>query len=184
MKIKEVIVVEGEHDRSQVLQAVDADIIVTGGARIKKEVYLQLERVADTRGIIILTDPDYAGGLIRKQIEARFPKSKHAFIPRARAMKAGDVGVENAHATDIKKALEGVRTAWGEAHDTEFVWEDMLRNGLVGTPDASSRRERLGAILRIGYANSKSFFKRLNSLQVSRREFEEAIARLNSGESQ
>lgn len=180
LTVQEVIVVEGEHDRARVLLAVQADVIVTGGSRIKKEVYARLGRIADTRGIIILTDPDYAGEQIRRQIAARFPKSKHAYIAKSAAEACGDIGVENARPEDIAEALLQVRTVWDQPQE-EFAWEDLLANGLAGTPQAAQRRERMGAILRIGYGNAKAFLKRLNALQVTRAEFSAAAAAMELG---
>ncbi|MCY0876242.1 MAG: ribonuclease M5 [Firmicutes bacterium] len=177
MEIGEVIVVEGESDRVQVLRAVQADIVVTGGSRIRKDVYARLGRVAHSRGIIILTDPDYAGEQIRRQIAARFPQAKHAFVPRGQATQNGDIGIENADPALIAQALGQVR---GTALRPEpmFTWADMVTHDLAGTPRAAKRRERLGAVLRIGYGNAKAFLNRLNALDVSRAEFVAAVERL------
>jgi len=149
MEIGEVIVVEGESDRVQVLRAVQADVIVTGGSRIRKEVFARLSRVVQNRGVIILTDPDFAGEQIRRQIAARFPQCKHAFLARSEANGKGDIGVENADPASIARALEKVR---GQAARPTpvFSWEDIVHYDLTGTPHAAQRRERLGAQLRIG----------------------------------
>lgn len=178
MKIREMIVVEGEHDRVRVAQAVEADVIVTGGSRIRKDVFTRLARVANDRGIIVLTDPDYAGAQIRKRVTEHFPQCKHAYIPRAFATHNGDIGVENASSQAIQEALAGVRTPWEEPHAV-FSWADMVESRLTAVPDAARRREALGTALQIGYANGKALLKRLNALQVSRAEFEQALASLD-----
>jgi len=177
IEIGEVIVVEGDSDRVQVLRAVRADVLVTGGTRIRKEVFTRLSRVAAGRGIIILTDPDFAGGQIRRQIAARFPQCKHAFLPRAAATVDGDVGVENADPLLIAEVLAKVRSH-ATLPEPVFTWDDMAQNGLTGAPQSAARRERLGAILRIGYGNGKTFFARLNALQVTRSEWESALTQL------
>lgn len=180
MQIAEVIVVEGEHDRDRVLKAVQADIIVTGGAHIHQDVFLQLERAASIRGLIILTDPDHAGELIRRQLEKRFPGSKHAYLSRQKALKNGDIGIENAAPEDIAVALSKVRAQSVEPN-VVFTHKDMLMYGLVGEPESAKRREELGALLRIGYANAKSFLKRLNALRVTKEEFERALEIISTG---
>lgn len=172
--IREVIVVEGTHDRDRVLRAVHADVIVTGGSRIEKQVFDQISRVAQTRGIIILTDPDYAGEQIRRRIVARFKVAKHAYIPRKEAMKDHDIGVENASVGAVLHALEHVRTMW-EPKEPTFTFDDLFDVGLTAGTHAAVYRERVGAILGIGYGNAKAFLARLNALQVTPDEFASAV---------
>ncbi len=179
MQIQEVIVVEGEHDRDRVQKAVQADVIVTGGAHIRQDVYQRLERAAKARGLIIFTDPDYAGEQIRRHLTKRFPDSKHAYLPRRAAHKNGDIGVENAALAEIERALSQVRSVV-ENVQPEFTERDLAEYGLIGIRDAAVRRERLGEALRIGYANAKTFLKRLNALRVSRAEFQQALTELES----
>ena len=179
MHIEEVIVVEGEHDRDRVQKAVRADVIVTGGSRIRQEVYLQLERAAKLRGLIILTDPDYAGEQIRRKLAKRFPASKHAYLAQQQALKNGDIGVENAPLEDIVLALSQVRSLVEDA-ELEFSMDDLIEHGLIGTTKSAVRREQLGKKLQIGYANGKSFLKRLNTLRVSREEFLQALVTIES----
>ncbi len=182
-QIREVVVVEGIHDRDRVLRATNADVVVTGGSHIGRGVFDALQRVAAGRGIIVLTDPDHAGEQIRRQIARRFPAAKHAYISRVAALNQGDgdIGVENASIAEIVEALEKVRSVWNRP-DEVVSWTDMAAFGLVGAPRAAKRRERLGALLRIGYANAKSFHKRLNALSVSRLEFETALSALEEEE--
>ncbi len=177
MQVKEVIIVEGTHDRDRIMQAVSADVLVTGGSHIAKDVFDRIERVAKERGIIVLTDPDFAGNHIRRMITQRFPHAKHAYIERAKAMRKGDIGVENAPPQAIIEALQKVRTVW-ERPGQIVSWSELQNEGFVGSSQAAQRRERLGAILHIGYANAKTFFHRLNTLSVSRAEFDAALARL------
>ena len=178
MRIEEVIVVEGAHDRDRVQKAVQADVIVTGGTRIRQEVYRQLERAAKLRGLIILTDPDYAGEQIRRNLAKRYPNSKHAYLPQRQALKNGDIGIENAPLNEIEKALSQVRSLV-EDPLPEFTMDDLVGNGLAGQQDAAVRRERLGEVLQIGYANAKSFLLRLNALRISRDEFVAALEKIN-----
>jgi ribonuclease M5 len=170
MRIKEVIVVEGYHDKQAVDRAVTADCLVSGGSAVSEAFLKQVERAMRERGVIIFTDPDYAGERIRKIVSQRVPGCKHAFLPREEAQAAdGDIGIENASPESIRQALSHVRTEWAGRRE-EISWEDMIQFALAGGTDASARRERLGKKLNIGYANAKTFWKRMNILGVTREE--------------
>ena len=172
--IKEVIVVEGKHDVQAVRRAVDAECIITGGFRLSPQTMERIEQAHNTRGLIILTDPDSAGESIRKSLSQHYPAAKHAFIPRDEATAHDDIGVEQASPESIRNALEKVRyREWKPSGS--FAWQDMMDAGLSGAADAAARRAAVGAYLGIGYANAKSFLYRLNHYGVSRREFDQAV---------
>lgn len=178
MKISEVIVVEGRDDTTAVQRAVDAMTIETHGFGIRKETWDLIEKAYNEKGIIILTDPDFSGEEIRKKLTARFPDAKQAFLTRGEATKKGDIGIENAEPEDICAALEKAH-ATACSSEREFTEEDLFRNGLMGGEGARERREQLGRILGIGYANSKKLLIRLNSFEISREEFNEALLTIN-----
>ena len=73
MKIKEIIVVEGRDDTAAIKRAVDAQTIETHGYGIKKQTWKLIEKAYRERGIIIFTDPDYAGMEIRRRLTEAFP---------------------------------------------------------------------------------------------------------------
>ena len=108
MKIKEIIVVEGKDDTTAIQQAVDADTIETNGSAINEETIEKIKLAQETRGVIILTDPDFPGQKIRKTISEQVPGCKHAFIPKEEAIhKHGKgVGVEHASPDTIRRALK------------------------------------------------------------------------------
>lgn len=175
--IKEVIVVEGRDDTAALKRAVDAETIETHGFGIRQEVWELIEKASRERGIIIFTDPDHAGEEIRKKISEKFPDARHAFLPRDRALKKGDVGVENAEPEDIRKALEAAR-AQTEEKSEEFTMQDLIRAGLSGGEDSKEKRQKAGACLGIGYGSSRRFLGKLNSYGVSREEFEECLRKI------
>ena len=175
--IKEIIIVEGRDDEAAVKRAVDAETIATHGFGIKPETFARIEKAYTERGIIIFTDPDFAGEKIRARLSARFPEGKHAFLPRVEALKDGDVGIENAVPESIRAALEKVRPIMADKR-CEFMQVDMLDFGLTGIPGASRRRDKLGKKLGIGYGNGKVFLNRLNQYGIERREFLQAIAEI------
>ena len=84
-KIKEVIVVEGRYDKNTLSQVVDATIVNVGGFGVfnDKEKLSLLRRLAQTRGLVIFTDPDGAGFVIRNHLKGALPKDrvKHAYVP-------------------------------------------------------------------------------------------------------
>ncbi len=175
--IKEVIVVEGKDDITVVKAALDAEVIATGGFGYKKEFIKTLKNIAEKRGIIILTDPDYAGEQIRRDLSKQIKNCKHAFLPQGKALKKGDIGVENANKEDIIEAILKARPSNIERKE-EFTKEEITALGLAGGPKSREKRDKLGEILGIGYANSKQFLNRLNNFGVTREEFEKALERI------
>ena len=172
--IKEVIVVEGKDDEAAVKRAVEAQVLITHGFGISQKTLRQIREAYERCGIIILTDPDHAGENIRKKLAGYFPEAKHAFISREAGTKKDDIGVENASPETIRRALEKVRTEQAVRED-RFTMADMVGLGLSAGEGAAQRRDRLGGILGIGYANTKTFLNRLNHYGITRAEFEEAL---------
>lgn len=173
--IKEIIVVEGKDDTSTIKNAVDAEIIETHGLGITLETLERIKLAGERRGIIIFTDPDFPGEKIRNIVSKQAKNCKHAFLPKDKALKDGDVGIENAKPEDIISALEKARV---ETTGTrcEFSKADLFKYGLVGTKGSNIKRDLIGRILGIGHCNSKQFLKRLNNYGITRQEFEEAIS--------
>lgn len=179
MKIDEVIVVEGRDDTNSVRRAVDAETIETHGFGIRPETWELLEKAYRTRGLIVLTDPDHAGEMIRRRILERFPGSKEAFIDRKSAAKGEDIGVENASPEVIREALLKAKAGSSQAAEALFRWEDLVGAGLAGGRGARERREKTGARLGIGYGNARAFLRKLNAYGISREEFREAVRDLD-----
>lgn len=175
--IKEVIVVEGKADINAVKSALQAEVIAIGGFGYKKELVETLKQIANRRGIIIFTDPDYAGENIRRDLASHIKNCKHAFLPQGKAVKKGDIGVENASQEDIVEAIMKARPISIEPYE-EFTQDEILELGLFGGHGAKQKRAALGEALGIGYSNSKQFLNRLNNFGVTRKEFDKAIERL------
>lgn len=158
IKIKEAIVVEGRYDKNTLSQLVDAPILETSGFGIFKDVKQKelLRRIAEKRGIIVLTDSDGAGFVIRNHIKSIIPQQhlKHAYIPeilgkekRKKAPgKEGILGVEGMK-PDI--LLDALRRAGAtiEGEDTEsasqLTKQDMMELGLSGGDNSSLMRQKL-----------------------------------------
>lgn len=175
--IKEVLVVEGKMDVVAINKAVEADCIITEGFNLKPQALDSIAKAYQKRGIIIMTDPDSAGERIRRFLTKRFPEAKHAFIPKEDATANNDIGIEQASPEAIRTALAKVRTMDWEPTNN-FTGADLLKAGISGSPAASEKRAKLGAVLGIGYANAKTFLQRLNHYGITRQEFQQAVAEL------
>ncbi|WP_416829549.1 ribonuclease M5 [Ectobacillus polymachus] len=179
MKIKEIIVVEGKDDTVAIKRAVNADTIETNGSAIGDEVIERVRLAQSTRGVIIFTDPDYPGERIRRIVSEKVPGCKHAFLPKKEAIAKNNkgVGVEHASLQSIRQALEDVQQEMHE-DEAEILWEDVLQAGLIGGDNAKARRERIGKLLKIGHANGKQLYKRLQMFQISKAAFQEAMIKV------
>lgn len=156
-RVSEVIVVEGRYDKNTLSQIVDATIIETGGFGIfnDREKLSLLRRIAEERGIIVLTDSDGAGFVIRNHIKSAIDPAlvKHAYIPdipgrerrKTSASKAGLLGVEGMTPEII---LDSLRRAGATLDDesaaarSAITKADMLELGLAGA-GSTERREKL-----------------------------------------
>ena len=176
--IKEVIVVEGKDDITAVKRAVSAEVIATNGYGFPHFVKERIRKASETKGIIILTDPDYAGKKIRSEVAAIARNCKHAFITQEEGMKNGDIGVENASPDAIRKALNRARCET-ETESFEFTMNDLVQNNLIMGSGAKERRIAVGEALGIGYTNAKQFLSRLNHYGITRKEFDDEIEKVN-----
>lgn len=175
--IKEVIVVEGRDDITAVKRAVDAEIIAVGGFGINKKVIDRIKEAQKRKGVIVLTDPDFAGEKIRSIISKRVPGIKHAYIGREEGTKDGDIGVENAEPDAIIRALEKAKITMEEKRE-EFAITDLIFFKLSADPKAKVRRELVGRELGIGYGNANQMLSRLNNYGITKEEFVKAIEKI------
>ena len=158
VKIKEAILVEGRYDKNTLSQIVNAPILETSGFGIFKDKAQMalLRRIAQTRGLIVFTDSDGAGFVIRNHIKSAIPGKflKHAYIPdiygkekrKATPGKEGKLGVEGMTREVILEALRRAgATIEGEQIQPvrQITKQDLMELGLSGNPDASARRLKL-----------------------------------------
>ena len=155
VKIREAILVEGRYDKNTLSQIVDAPILETSGFGIfkdKKQMAL-LRTVAEKRGLIVFTDSDGAGFVIRNHIKSAIPGKylKHAYIPdilgkerrKSAPGKEGKLGVEGMTREVILEALRrSGATVEGEEEiqPRQITKQDLMELGLSGGPDASAKR--------------------------------------------
>ena len=160
-RIQEVIVVEGRYDKNALSQVVDATIITLGGFAVfnDREKLSFLRRLAEERGLIVLTDSDGAGFVIRNYLKGALPKDqvKQAYIPdihgkerRKRAPgKEGKLGVEGMTPAVLVEVLRRAgatfleEEAGGRGPKGGITKADLYALGLSGGPDAARRRQAL-----------------------------------------
>ena len=157
--VKEVIVVEGRYDKNALRQVVDAVVIETAGFGIFNDTQKQklLRKRAEARGLIILTDPDGAGFVIRNFIKSCVPpeRLKQAYVPdirgkekrKAKPSREGKLGVEGMRAEIL---LEALRRAGATFEDTQscrtgqmITKADLFRLGLSGRENSAKKRSEL-----------------------------------------
>ena len=185
IKLKQAIVVEGRYDKNTLSQLVDAPIFETNGFGVMKnrEMLDFLRRVAQTRGLIILTDSDGAGFVIRNFLKGALPKDKvlHAYIPdiygkerrKTHAGKEGKLGVEGMTPEILLSALRngGAQTEQTDAPTERITKTDLFLAGLSGGAGSAEKRARLQNELRLpAHLGANAFLDALNLL-MSREEF-------------
>lgn len=156
VKVREAIVVEGRYDKNTLSQIVDAPIFQTDGFQIMNDrQQLELLRtVAKKRGLIIFTDSDGAGFVIRNYLKSAIDGKylKHAYIPdipgkerrKTAPGKEGKLGVEGMTPETILQSLVRAGATFDEATaavtTNQITKADMVELGLSGTPNSSQRR--------------------------------------------
>lgn len=180
VKIQEAIVVEGRYDKNTLSQIVDALILETAGFGIfrDREKMNLLRKVAEKRGLIVFTDSDGAGFVIRNHIKSAIPGKylKHAYIPdipgkerrKAAPGKEGKLGVEGMSREIILEALQRAgATMEGEASPVkrDITKQDFMALGLSGGANASEKRRELAKKLGLPeHMNANAMLEALNLL--------------------
>ena len=165
VKIKEVIVVEGKSDYTLLKSFLDVEIIITNGSEISKETLELIKKANETRGVIILTDPDYPGEKIRTTINQKIDGCQNAYIEKNKAKTSKKVGVEHATKADLEEALSHLFTYESDATET-LSYDDYIALGFNGCDDAQIRRCHIAKKLHLGKPNAKTLYKRLNMLRL------------------
>lgn len=189
IRVREAIVVEGRYDANTLRQIVDAPVFETGGFGVfnDRERLKLLRLAAETRGLIVLTDSDGAGFVIRRYLSGAIdPKRvKHAFIPdvygkerrKRTASKEGKLGVEGMRPEVIVDALRRAgATIEGETERRApggITKADLYAAGLSGKPDSAEKRRALLKKLDLPERLSPNAMLRALELLYTREEFRE-----------
>lgn len=190
VKIREAIVVEGRYDKNTLSQVVDAPILETAGFGIFKDRQQMalLRRVAEKRGLIVFTDSDGAGFVIRNHIKSAIPGKylKHAYIPdipgkerrKSAPGREGKLGVEGMTPEVILAALRNAgATIEGEETTSSggITKQDLMALGLSGGSNAGEKRKALLKKLNLPEHMSANAMLRALNLLYTREELEQML---------
>ncbi len=172
-KIRETIVVEGRHDTENLKRYFDCVTIETGGTSLPEAVLEEIRSAFRRTGVIVFTDPDAPGNLIRHRVNEAAPGCKNAFVNKKDARTEKKVGVEHASEEALLEALEHL-VSYEERPDSLSA-ADLYELGLCGGEDASGRRQKAGERLHIGFGSAKTMLKRLNHLGITKEELRKVL---------
>lgn len=195
-RVKEVIVVEGRYDKNTLRQVVDAVVIETAGFGIFNDRQKQklLRTMAAARGLVVLTDPDGAGFVIRNFIKSCVPPEqlKQAYVPpvpgkekrKARPSREGKLGVEGMRAEIL---LEALRRAGASIEDetersvsADITKAELYRLGLSGRERSAQLRTALIRSLDLPEHLSADALLEVLNATMSREELSERVALLKA----
>ena len=195
ISVKEVIVVEGRYDKNTLLQVVDAVVIETSGFGVFNDTQKQklLRKMAEARGLIVLTDPDGAGFVIRSFIKSCVPpeRLKQAYVPdirgkekrKARPSREGKLGVEGMRAEVLLEALRRAGASFeggAERRGGRGVSKaDLYALGLSGRENSAKKRAELIRKLDLPEHLSADGLLDVVNATMSREEFFSLASRLS-----
>ena len=182
--INQAVIVEGKYDKIKLANLIDAFIIETNGFGIfkDKEKLAFIKKLADERGIIILTDSDHAGFMIRGYLTSAIPKEKitNVYIPdvfgkekrKTQLSKEGKIGVEGMSKDVLLEALSKANINCTSVEKGEGVTNyDLFELGLSGTPDAKQNKKKLLKKLELPeFLSTSSLLSCINNM-MTREEF-------------
>ncbi len=192
-RIAEVIAVEGRYDKNALAQVVDAAIIELGGFGVfnDRQKLLLLRRLAQTMGLVIFTDPDGAGFVIRNHLKGAIPQGRvlHAYVPdvygkekRKRVGgKEGKLGVEGMPPEVLLTALRRAGATFldeqAPCRDKPITKADLMEKGLVGAGSAEKRAALIRELELPEHLSANALLEVLNLLMTR-----EAFLRTEPGE--
>lgn len=200
IRVREAILVEGRYDVNAVHQVVDAVVLETGGFRIfnDKDQLRLLRRIAVTRGLILLTDSDGAGFVIRNYLKGALPAGsiKQAYIPdiqgkerrKRHGSKEGKLGVEGMRPEVILQALRRAGAtieqegSTSTSDDTQITKADFYEWGLSGQTDSAKRRAAvLHALDLPAHMTANALLEFINAVGT-RADIEQVIQQIRAGD--
>jgi len=196
ISIRETIIVEGKYDKNKLKQIVNAQVIETSGFGIFKDVEKRelLKKIGQKQGLIVLTDSDSAGFVIRNHLRGILPNEyvKHAYIPqiegkerrKAQKSKEGILGVEGVDDEVIIEALEKAgATVLGSSDSVaqkreKITKTDMYNAGLSGGEKSAQLREKLAEKLGFPSGMSANALLEAMNILITKKEYDEFVGRI------
>ncbi|MCO7135968.1 DUF4093 domain-containing protein [[Clostridium] leptum] len=195
--LRQAVIVEGKYDKIKLSSILDAVIIPTDGFGIfkDKEKMNLIRRLAEERGLLILTDSDGAGFVIRNYLSGCIPAAqiRHVYIPdilgkekrKDKASKEGKLGVEGIPKELLIEALQKAGVTWDEIpyqrpkEGRDITNLDLYEDGITGTEGSKSRRLKLLSMLSLPeHLSTKSLLQMLNTF-LTYKQYKEAIDQLD-----
>ena len=197
IKISEVIIVEGKYDKIRLSSVIDGYILQTDGFRIfaDKDKQAMIRRLAASRGVLVLTDSDGAGMVIRNHLNSILPKEqvRHAYIPdifgkerrKAHPSKEGKLGVEGMSAEVLRAALHRAGVGMGAVHTEPVITkQDLFEDGLSGGAGSAALRKRLLNMLQLPEnLTANAMLQAMNGF-MTREEYRASVAQLKESETE
>lgn len=183
------IIVEGKYDKIKILSIANACVVATDGFGVfnNKERLTIIKRLAEKSEIIVLTDSDGAGKMIRSHITSAIPKDRliQLYTPQVKgkerrkieASKEGFLGVEGTEADTLRKLLEpfSVDNFNGEYLREEITKADMYEKALTGAPDSAQKRDDLAVSLGLPKSMTPNALLSALNVLMTREEFLNSI---------
>ncbi len=198
LKIKYPVIVEGKYDKNTLLQIIDTPVITTGGFSVfnSREKQKLLMRLAETGGIIVLTDSDSGGNQIRRFLHNIIPKDKvyNLYIPeiegkerrKKTASKSGLLGVEGMNRAILEKLFQPFVISEGVSEKTHFentkmiTKLDFFEDGLSGGVNSSILRNQLARHFDLPKDMSATALIEALNIFVSYEEYKSAVSEILS----
>lgn len=176
-KFNAVVVVEGKDDTIRLKQFFPGiETIETNGSAVSPAVLAEIKQLSKKREIIVFTDPDFNGERIRRIVTRAVPNAKQAFISRKEGeptKKGNSLGVEHASKAALTRALHDLHVV--KKPSTDLTMPAYRSLGLAAGPGSKQLREKVGVLLRVGYGNASTFFRRLQTFGISRATLKKAV---------
>ena len=193
LKIPYPVIVEGKYDRQRLIEIIDANIYTTGGFGIFRhgEVLALLRRLSEKSPVIVLTDSDGAGTLIRSRITSAIPKDRliQLYTPQIKGKekrktepsKAGFLGVEGIDFDVLRKLFEPYAdsdAAERKMTENPLTKADFYEFGLSGKPESAAKRDALAQQLGLPTGMTPNALLEAVKILVSYEEFVETVSKL------
>ena len=172
-------VVEGNSDVSKLSNLLNTNFIITNGSEISEDTLKAIKKVSETKEIVIFTDPDYPGKMIRDKVAQVIPNAKHAFVRKEFSISKNKVGVAEATVDEIYRAVENL-IQFNEEKGTFSL--KILAEPQYLCCNSQNFRDFASNKLGFDKCNNKRFIKRLNQLNISLEEFDKIVQEYKNGQ--
>lgn len=168
--MKQIFIVEGIHDVDRLKKYNPTlHVVSVNGSAIDPSTLEYLEKISETRQMILCLDPDHAGERIRRILSKKLKNVAHVFLPKEKAVSSNGKKIGFEHVTDdtLIEALSHIQVESNEPSDeiTDIFLHEV---GLTGSTKSRSLREKLSKYFNLGHVNGKQLKVRLNSFNITK----------------